>query len=640
MVTMTDAKGDFLSYIVSLTSLQLQTAGGATVETILAATKVDFTKLVDLSEVLSAGQIPPADYVSAKLTIDYTNAQLSADDGTGNPVALAPVDSAGNAITGALTVTVLLDPAHQLRVTAGALARLALDFNLAVSNAVDLTAGTVTVTPTLVASLVPSDTQPIRVRGSLVSTTAAQDQFVLAVQPFHDESAPVGQVTVQVGAATTYQVNGTSYLGDAGLTALAALAANTKVAAFGTEQTGQSGAQPVVTATNVLAGSSLENPGQDQLSGTVIARDQTTLTVRAATWSDGHGDFDFEQHDAKVKVGTGTVVVEEGRTGVFTVTDISVGQHIDVTGVATRGSDHALSVDATSGAASLKVTALWGTVTGRQSGSLSVTLQSLDGLPASVFNFSGTGIAAASDALPNAYVVATGSLDQSAVTVSSVTGARGFVTPFGTAPPDFTAQTLIALPAIQAELNVHFDHGGSPTAFLQLTSTSTSLLLQLPNQNQNQNQNDGNDGNGNSDNSGPGNSGGNGNDGNGNSGGNGDGDGNGNSNGNGNSGNSGPGDSGGADNNFLQIGPRTINLTNTASPLAIVPNPSANTDVFTIDHQGPMRSETFYDFASFVAALAGELGNSVIVHAVSATGQYDSSSNTLTATRIAVVLTN
>src|SRR6185437_14394160 len=99
MITMTDAKGDFLSYIVSLTSLQLQTASGTTVETIPATTKVDFAQLVDLSEVLSAGQIPAAEYVSAKLTIDYSKAQITADDGTGNPVALSPVNAAGAPIT-------------------------------------------------------------------------------------------------------------------------------------------------------------------------------------------------------------------------------------------------------------------------------------------------------------------------------------------------------------------------------------------------------------------------------------------------------------------------------------------------------------------------------------------------------------
>ena len=608
MVTMTDAKGDFLSYVVTLTSLQLQTAGGATVETVPATTKVDFARLVDLSEVLSAGQIPPAEYVSAKLTIDYSNAQITADDGTGNPVALAPVDSAGNPITTQLVVTVQLDAARHLKITAGALARLALDFNLAVSNAVDLTADTVTVTPTLVASLAPADDRPVRVRGTVVSSTTAQEQFVVAVQPFQNQGAAVGQVTVQVSSTTTYQVNGTAYVGDAGLAALAALPANSKVAAFGTEQTG---AQPIITATSVVAGTSLEDPGQDRLSGTVIARDQTSLTVRAGTWSKG-SDFDFERHDAKVTLGAGTVVVEEGSMGSFTGADISVGQHIEASGTAARAADQSLVLDVGTGQVRLDVTPVWGTVGTQQSGSVTLALRSIDGLPAMAFNFSGTGSSAANDATAAAYVVNTGSLTQNAVTVGGFTGALGFVTAFGTAPPDFTAQTLIALPAVQAQLNVHFDHGGSATAFAPLTSASTGLLLQVPTDN-----GGGNSGRGNS----------------------------GDSNGGSNSGSNGSGHDGsddfGVDNNSIQIGPQVLDVRNIPSPLLIVPNTSGTADVFTISHQGPMKSETFYDFPSFVTALAGELnGSSVLVHAVSATGQYDASSNTLTATRIAVVLTN
>jgi hypothetical protein len=92
MLTMTDAKGDFLSYIVTLTSLQLQTANGTSVETLPAAAKVDFTQLVNLTEVLSAGQIPAGEYVSAKLTLDFTNANITADDGTGVALALTPLD--------------------------------------------------------------------------------------------------------------------------------------------------------------------------------------------------------------------------------------------------------------------------------------------------------------------------------------------------------------------------------------------------------------------------------------------------------------------------------------------------------------------------------------------------------------------
>src|SRR3569833_3378011 len=101
VLTMTDAAGDFLSYIVTLPSLQLQTASGASVETLPAAAQVDFTKLVNLTEVLSAGQIPAAAYVSAKLTLDFTKAQISADDGNGNAVVLMPVDANGGARAGA-----------------------------------------------------------------------------------------------------------------------------------------------------------------------------------------------------------------------------------------------------------------------------------------------------------------------------------------------------------------------------------------------------------------------------------------------------------------------------------------------------------------------------------------------------------
>ena len=48
-----------------------------------------------------------------------------------------------------------------------------------------------------------------------------------------------------MSATTTYQVNGTAYVGMAWLTALAALPANTMVAAFGALQTGARMVQPI-----------------------------------------------------------------------------------------------------------------------------------------------------------------------------------------------------------------------------------------------------------------------------------------------------------------------------------------------------------------------------------------------------------
>jgi len=580
VLTLTDAAGDFLSYIVTLTSLQLQTASGASVETLPASTQVDFTKLVDLTEVISAGQIPAADYVSAQLTLDYAKAQITAQDANGNPVTLSPVDAKGNPLTGTLTVSVQLDNTNQLVITPGNTGRLAFDFNLAASNMVNLTAMTVQVAPTLVATVVPSNTKQVRVRGQLASVSAAQNDFVLNVAPFSTQGATAGQVTAQVGATTTYQINGTAYVGSAGLTALAALPANTMVAAFGSLMTGTT---PTFTATNVLAGTSLQNSGKDKISGTVVARSQNSLTVRSATWTRADGDFDFQPTNSTVTVGTNTSVTEEGQMGTFTIANISVGQHIDAFGTATQGANGAVTLDATAGLVQLDITQLWGTVTAMATGSLTLNLQSLDGLPASAFTFAGTGTNTASDAVATAYVVNTGTLSQTPLAVGSPARLNGFVTPFGKAPPDFAAESLESFAAVTADLAVSWGKmgAGSATAFTGLTPTSTSLQLNL---------------------------------------------------------------AGVGNLHFVKIGPELLDLTTLKTGPSIVPDTATQNVVFTIGHAGKLKAENFNTFAAFVTQLATELGTTTTtpptVDVVVAAGQYDSTTNTLTAQALAILLSN
>lgn len=581
VLTITDAAGDFLSYIVTLTSLQLQTASGASVETLPTATKVDFTKLVNLTEVLSAGQIPAADYVSAKLTLDFANAQITADDGTGKPVTLAPVDGNGAAVTGTVTVSVQLDNTNQLIISPGNTRRLAFDFNLAASNMVSLTAKTVQVAPTLVATVVPSDTKQVRVRGALVSVNAMQNDFVLAVQPFAMQSANSGQVTAQVSATTTYQINGTAYVGTAGLTALAALAANTRIAAFGSLQA--TGTQPTFTATSVLAGTSLQNPAMDRISGTVIARSQNILTVRHATWTKPDDDFDFELADIAVNVGANTVVTEEGQMGTFTAANISVGQHIDAFGMATQAANGALTVDATAGEVRLDITPLLGTVTAMGTGSVTLNLQSLDGMPVAAFNFAGTGTSAAMDSKPTAYVVNTGMLATTGLAMNAPARAFGFVTSFGMAPPDFTAQTLENFAAVQSDLVVDWGRAGSATAFTGLTATSTALQLSLANV---------------------------------------------------------------GNLHLIKLGPELIDLTKLAMPASIVAGSAMGQpgmgQIFAIGHAGKFKTDNFNSFGAFVTQLAADLAGAGMptVVAIAATGQYDAGKNVFTAQRLVVLLSN
>jgi hypothetical protein len=576
MLTMTDAKGDFLSYTVNMTSLQLQTASGATVETLPAVTKVDFAQLVDLTEVISAGQIPAAEYVSATLTLDYAGANITADDGTGKAVALKPVDSNGAAIAAPVTVSVKLDNAHHLLITAGRTGRLAFDFNLAASNTVDLTAMTVAVSPTLVATVVPSDNKKVRVRGQFVSASTTANDFVLNVQPFHDQTKTNGQATIAVGMATTYQVNGMAYVGAAGLAALAALPANSMVAAFGTLQT----SSQTFTATTVLAGTSFENPSKDMVSGTVIARSGNTLTLRRATLCRRDGDFGAESHDVTVTVADGTAVTEEGMTGKFTIADISVGQHIEAFGMVgsssgASGGDSSKTLDATAGAVRLDMTSAWGVVTAMASGSVTVNLQSLDGLPVSAFNFAGTGMATASDASAAAYVIDTGALSQTGLAMKSPARVMGFVTPFGKSPPNFMAATLVNFSGVPEALVVDWAQKGSATAFTGLTATSTTLTLDLT----------------------------------------------------------------GVDKlHFIQIGPQTVDLTTLATPPTLMADATAMNQIFAIGHRGKYKTENFNTFASFVAALSADLTPAATVVDLAATGQYDSMANTFTVTRLAVLI--
>ena len=554
MLTITDAKGDFLSYTVNLTSLQLQTAAGALVETMPVVTKVDFAQLVDLTEIISAGQIPAAEYVSATLTLDYTGANITADDGTGKAVVLKPLDAKGAALTGPVTVSIKLDNANHLLITPGRTSRLAFDFNLAASNTVDVAAAAVTVSPTLVATVVPSDDKQIRVRGGLVSASTTANDFVLNVQPFHEQSKTTGQMTVGVSTTTTYQINGTALVGAAGLAAVAALPADTMVAAFGTlEKDTQT-----FTAANVVAGTSLENPGKDLVSGTVIARSANTLTLRRATMSWHDGDFDSENNDVTVTVAAGTAVTEEGATGTFTIADISVGQHIDAFGTAST-TNGTTTLDATAGSVRLDITPAWGVVSTLAAGSMTVKLQSLDGLPVTAFTFAGTGTSAATDATAAAYVINTGMLSQTGLAVNAPARVMGFVTPFGKAPPNFTAQTLVNFSAVPEVLLLDWAAKGSAMAFTGLTATSTSLQLNL---------------------------------------------------------------AGVGNLHFIQIGPQLLDLTTLAAAPTIAPAAMATSETFTIAHRGTYKVENFNTFAAFVMALSADLTPTATVAGLAATGQY------------------
>lgn len=475
LMTLTDATGDFTSYTVDVTSLKLTKADGTVVETLPVKTRVDFAQLVNVTEFLTSATIPKGDYVAATLSIDYTNAAVFVEV-NGAPVQATLVDGGGNPLT-SLDLTVQLDNRNHLVVAPGRPSRLALDFNLGASNTVNLdnpAAPVVTVQAFIVASVVPTDTKSIRVRGALVSADVGTETYTVTIQPFEDEHTDRGQVVVHTTAQTTFEVDGTSYTGDDGLSALAADPPGTMTVAFGTfSRTDQT-----FTANTVLAGSSVESATLDRLQGVVISRSGDTLVVRGGlmrlhTDSDDH----FSARDVTLTIGDATKITVAGEpTATPTKLWPSVGSKITAFGTAgPRSSTTPPTFDATAGRVRLELTTLWGLATQIGTGAVTLNLQAIEGRQVSAFNFAGTGAMPAQDSNPASYVVSTGVLPLATLSTSAPLRFFGFVQPFGSAPPDFNARTLVDFADTAAVLEAGFGSGSTAA----LTASTTGLVLNV-----------------------------------------------------------------------------------------------------------------------------------------------------------------
>ena len=594
VVTITDAPGDFLSYTVNIVSLKLQRDDGTVVETLPATTTVDFAKLVDLTEVISAKQVPPGKYVAGTVTLDYTGATIVVDNGTTSGLTVSPVDSSGNAL-GTVDMQVQLDSSKPLVINDHTSGNIAFDFNLLASNTVDTTKATVTVNPVLMASIVPPAEKDMRVRGGFVSAdTSGGNTFTLTVKPFYSTSMSQGSFTVHVTSATSYEINGTPYTGDAGLAQLATLSADTLVVAIGTLTT----ADRTFTATQVLAGSSVDNSKFDGVQGVVIARSGNSLTVGSATLERHGGDCRFDHRPFTVTLDSTTGVTQAGSGSALDIGAISVGQRIHAFGkFDTSASTPTLdATGANGGHVRLEVTSLWGLVntatagSSGGSGSVDLSLKSIEGRRASDFNFAGTGAASdgSDDANAAHYLVDTGILTiPASFTAGNPARFFGFVTAFGAAAPtattpvlDFSAVTLVDYAQTNARLKIDWADPGFTTPFASLDATSGLTL----------------------------------------------------------------GDLSGAKQDVIAVGPLVTVLTSLSTLPAIVGDSSSNA-LYAIVHEAPTSQHpnaatTYASFADFVAALTTALDGTNTVEHVAAEGTYDPSAGKFTATRMVVVFEN
>jgi hypothetical protein len=613
MVTLTDMPGDFLTYMVNVVSLKLTRSDGTTVETVAVPTTVDFAQLVNLSEVISAQQVPDGSYTSVTMTIDYAGANIVVDNGAGGLTV-----AAANIINGAtmnplvasnsqVALTLQLPAGMPLVVTAGTVANLALDFNLGASDTVApstitsttaASAVTVTVNPVLVASLAPDTTKQIRVRGSLVSVTntSSATSYTVTVWPFFTASGNMGQVVVETTSTTAFTINGTSYTGTAGLTALAALPTGTLTTALGTFDT----STKTFTATQVFAGTSVPGAGLDSIDGTVTARSGDVLTVSDGFLQPQGGggvtggqvmstspaneivtqqsmEFGHFGRQVAVTVATATAVSEDGQSGTFGIQDISVGQHLQAFGKFGTDASGNRTLDASSGSVRLMVTRAVGQYTSTASGVVTMTLQALDGQPASAFNFAGTGTSSANDATPGAYTVSVpAALSLPTMSAGFPVLFDGFVAPFGAAPPDFSAVTLENFSGMNSRLGLAWAPPGLTAPFVAPLSATNVLITQATLQS--------------------------------------------------------------AAQHVIWIGPVQEDPSSVSAGLSFVPNSSAANMIFVIAHRMSWQFQVYGSFSDFITALTADLNGTTALLRIEAQGPYDLSTGVLSVNVMAVEL--
>jgi hypothetical protein len=595
-LTSTASTDTYLAYRVGLVSVQLEASSGKSGLNILPnPTTVDLATLTNISEVLGAAPVSKGTYKTALVTLDYSSAQIVYDNGSLNGVSLKPVGANGQAL-GQIQLVVTLDPNAAFSVTSKGASQLAMDFSLAASNLVNLSAGTVTVTPLIAASSAPIDTKQVRIRGPLVSalnsasTTAATSSFTTGIMPFDGTANGAGKLSIVAGDTTAYELNGSVSTGSSGAAQLGGLAPGTLTVAYGTLTTAATttttttngttttaaSTNVTFTATEVLAGSSVQGAGFDRVSGVVSARSGNTLTIEDGTLVANDGVVAFIDGTTTVNIGPNTLVTVFGQNAVETNNplEISVGSVVDVFGVTTSQATGSATLDASAGRVRLDPSTASGLVTLQGTGTLDLNLVSLGGRAVAAFDFIGSG------ADPAQYVVNTGLLSLANSSPGAPVIATGFPNSFGVTPPNFTASTaassLLDPTTIAAELTVDW---GAGTAAPFVTYDSSAIDLDIHN-------------------------------------------------------------SGIATRHLIQIGAQSIDVLGLTSDPLISPNPTSSNTVYAIGHAASSTVESFNSYAAFIAQLQAELNGSTLATGVTAVGQYTTSTFSFTATSIAVFLNN
>ena len=466
-ISLTDAEGDFNQYTIDVVSINLYKTNGAVVETLPNTARLDFSQYVEVTEFLSTATVPVGSYNKAEITLDYSNAAITVEDENGNSIPAQALDEFGDPLA-SITLEVMINEHSGFSITPGIPAALILDFDLEASNEVTINgnSATIMVNPILLANTSIEDEKSRRLRGLLARVNLERETFSVNLRPFRIRHHDFGKITAHTNDETVFEIDGIAYRQIEGLEVLAQQSGITPLIALGTVNY----QDRRFLAHQVYAGSSVPWGDKDAVKGSVIARSGNTLTVVGATveFNDGHYSFNDE---IEVLIDENTRVTKQGDPGnQHRIGDISVGQKITALG---HIADDGKSLKAE--LMRMRYSHVSGLVASVSP--LEVDLQHVNRRMVERYDFTGTGMTPDNDADPNRYEIDNGLLSLNSLAPAEPVRVMGFPTPFGTAPFDFTAKTIIDLSELPTKMLMSYGATGSETAIVSLDETGMQLDL-------------------------------------------------------------------------------------------------------------------------------------------------------------------
>jgi hypothetical protein len=470
-IALTDSPLDDLDmFEVDVTSLSFEKLLGGTVTALAKRTRIDFTELEDLGDLVARANLESGAYRRLVLTLDFASATVWLKDKT-TPATVVGVD--GTALTGTLEVPIDFAAADRPRVAPGRNHLFLLDLDLDQAVTVDASANRVTFAPVVSVEFDPTNPKPIAANGILKSLDATARSFVIERRTPSGEAST--EVTVTTRNATVFQVGGVVSLGQNGITAMQGLTVgSSRVFVQGTFD----GDEPHIVAGAVESGAGTPGNGQDQVAGFVTARtggsgQNATLTVVGRSRVDATGSRTFNTVHTIQTVFGSTKVLRRGAGNSLTTDAPNVGQFVHAFGTL---SGTVLDATASTGVVRMLPTSVYGIASGVPAGgTLTLDLSRIGPRPITDFDFT---VGGTPEADPMAFTVDVTGLSTTGIASGSKIRAIGFVNPVGI-PSDrnFTPFTLVNR-SNEANLLVCV---WSPLATGVVTPSSTALTLDVVN---------------------------------------------------------------------------------------------------------------------------------------------------------------